>query len=150
MTSVSVAYFFTKQLNMEALRCDCYGCGNGLTTFDEVMYGICEEHRALMDDDDNYIGVCWNCLKATIIGPRRSNKGELIIKDKYIFSKTCRHCKEGSSGLDWMTINKDSEPTSYVEVLETDESGKARKCRIKQITDNITNISVVTSGRQQS
>lgn len=123
---------------MQAQRCDCYGCLNNLTTFDEVMSGICDDHRRLILDDDNYAGVCWNCCRVTIVGPRRSHKGELIIKDKYIFSKGCRHCTgKEESNVDWITIKVDSSPTSLVQVIETDEDGRATKCRILPITQNI-------------
>lgn len=86
-------------------RCDCYKCPNILETVDEVVSGVCEEHFELLNDDDNYIGICNNCLKITIVGTKEDSKGKFRIKDKYIFSKGCRHCTNNEeSNISWMTI----------------------------------------------
>lgn len=111
-------------------RCDCYKCLNILGTFDEVMSGVCEGHFKLLNDDDNYIGICNNCLKITIVGNRNDSKGNLIIKDKYIFSKGCRHCTNNEEdNINWMTIKPDSDPDYYVEIIENN------RIRIKLITN---------------
>lgn len=120
---------------MQTQKCDCFGCDNELRTFDEVMSNICDSHRTLLEDDDNYAGVCWNCCRVTIVGPRRNAKGKMIIPDKYIFSKSCRHCSSDEhAGIDWMTIKADSVPTSYVRVVETERGPRGK---ILPITENI-------------
>jgi len=78
----------------------------------------------LLEDDDYFAGICWECCTVTFIGNRyRAVKREgtykrfkeLVIKDKYIFSKGCEKCTGNvNSNVDWMTINSTSLPTTWI------------------------------------
>lgn len=91
------------------MRCCSYKCNNVLETMDEFQSGLCLIHLEAMKDDRYFVGICWNCLKPTLVESRYSHKKELIIKDKYIFAKGCRCCSDNEEkNVDWMTIQPDS------------------------------------------
>lgn len=114
---MGVGSFLTQEesMSVQYKRCDCYQCSNTLRSYDEVISGICEPHFELAVKDENYIGVCWNCLRITLIGTRLDNKDRLVIKDKYIFSKGCRHCTGNEEdNISWMTIKGNLPYSNYV------------------------------------
>jgi len=99
-------------------RCNCYGCENLLTSYKELVSGICEPHAELIYEDrfkdKYYIGVCWECNNITYVGPRYDRKNNLIITDKYIFSKGCLACTgKEENNLQWMTF-KNIPDTSHI------------------------------------
>jgi len=107
---------------MEPVYCNCLRCENILSNYEEYKSGICDAHAELLSDDRYYVGVCWECSTITYVGPRYNMHHELIIKDKYIFSKGCRACTGNETdNINWMTINKDSLSTSLVNKYITNQ-----------------------------
>jgi hypothetical protein len=64
-------------------------------------------HITMLRDEAYLVGICWQCNEITLVEPKEQGKN-LFIKDKYLFSKGCRHCTGNEeSNLDWMTIPKE-------------------------------------------
>lgn len=93
------------------LQCNIYGCANELLTVSEVKGRMCEGHRHLALEEKSYVGVCWYCSYPTALGDREwdEQKGEYLIKDKYIMSKGCEECTGNKEdNISWMTIPSES------------------------------------------
>ena len=92
-------------------RCNCYGCNNELLTLEEVKNKICQGHMEMARSDENFVGICWECGRITLVESRQWNEktGEYRIPDKYIFSKGCQFCTgSDQANIDWMTIPGES------------------------------------------
>jgi hypothetical protein len=95
---------FTKQ---HFRICNCYGCENELLTLKEVKDGICKQHMDRVSDEENFVGICWECMNITIVDSRIwDDRHKMhIIPSKYIFSKGCKRCTgDEETNIDWMTI----------------------------------------------
>ena len=97
--------------------CTVYGCRRKLISLWGSILGICDHHYNFIDNDDFWVGICWNCCTVTAMGPRETfyKKERSFIKDKYIFSKGCKECTDDEKmNISWMTINEGSESTTNV------------------------------------
>lgn len=87
--------------------CNSYKCWNTCDTIEEMVIGLCSYHINCLREETHFAGVCWNCGNITIVEPKEQEK-DLIIKDKFIFSKGCRRCTGNEeNNLEWMTIPKE-------------------------------------------
>ena len=103
--------------------CNCYNCEQELLTLEEIRNRICKYHFKIAQDDDYFVGVCWECGNITITESRQWDRKtrEYTIPSKYIFSKGCKACTgNNDDNINWMTIPKESEEIvlSSVAVVE--------------------------------
>jgi len=89
---------------MENPTCATLHCKLILDSFDELASGMCDKCIKLLERRHHFAVVCWQCGTPTLIEAKPVEKGEALIKDKYIMSYSCPLCKEGSDGLRYMTI----------------------------------------------
>lgn len=85
-------------------KCDTLHCNTTLESFDELASGMCEKCVELIQRRHHFAVVCWQCGAPTLIETKPVQGGVALIKDKYIMSKSCPRCVEGSDGLRYMTI----------------------------------------------
>lgn len=87
---------------MKELKCEYGECKSTLSSLPEVATGICDKHRDFLDRRHHYAVVCWNCSSLILIDEAPVQGGIKLIRDKYIFAKTCKQCTPGSKGEEWM------------------------------------------------
>lgn len=91
---------------MQQHICEVQGCSETLNALSEIATGLCARHQNDLDRRFKFAGVCWNCGKITVIDDKPRLKGEILLTEKFIFSKDCSKCSESSQGINWMTIRK--------------------------------------------
>jgi hypothetical protein len=91
---------------MQQHICEVPGCSELLNALSEIATGLCIRHQIDLDRRFKFAGVCWNCGKITVIDDKPRLKGEILLTEKFIFSKDCSKCSEKSVGINWMTIKK--------------------------------------------
>lgn len=107
-----------------------------LATIEEFVFGLCSEHINLIRDNEHFAGVCWQCGTITLVEPKEQGK-DLFIKDKYIFSKGCRHCTgDEESNLDWITIPKENKQRVLSQVMVSGIKSKGSYLITKERTDD--------------
>jgi hypothetical protein len=86
--------------------CSSKFCKNPTLSVKTLWYGLCDKHIKLLNEDNVYIGICWDCNSITMVG-----KKTIEIPDKYLFSKGCEFCKNedllssfDDRGIKWMTV----------------------------------------------
>lgn len=89
---------------MENPKCETLHCKSALESFDELASGMCGKCIELLTRRHHFAVVCWQCGTPTLIEAKPVEKGEALIKDKYIMSSSCPKCVEDSDGLRYMTI----------------------------------------------
>ena len=89
---------------MAELKCDVLHCNTTLTSFSEVASGMCDKCINLLERRHHFAVVCWQCGTPNLIEAKPVEKGEALIKDKYIMSKSCPKCEADSDGQRFMTI----------------------------------------------
>ena len=99
---------------MQQLFCSYTMCNQPLKSGSEILTGLCDRHHEEALNEDNFVGICWQCGRITLNQSRRFTK-DFKIKDKYIFAEGCEACTgDAHKGIMWMTIRVESEPSSAV------------------------------------
>lgn len=99
---------------MKELKCEYGECNATLSSVPEIATGICNKHRNLLMRQHHYAVVCWHCGSIRLIEPAPVQGGEKLIKDKYIFTRTCPKCDETSDGNRWMNNPKVTDKSEVV------------------------------------
>lgn len=99
---------------MQQLFCSYTMCNQPLKSGSEILTGLCDRHHEEALNEDNFVGICWQCGRITLIQSRKFTK-DFKIKDKYIFAEGCEACTgDAHKGIMWITIRSDSQPASAV------------------------------------
>jgi len=105
---------------MKELKCEVSECQITLNSLPEVGIGLCDHHHSALTDRGNYAIICDTCSCIHAIEPSPLQYGELVFKDKYVFTKSCPQCSEISLGEDWM--NKSDALDSSKVILRAGET----------------------------
>lgn len=84
-------------------KCSCVNCEVTLQSKDEIVMGLCADHRNLLERNDHYVGICNECSCITGVGRKPRYARDM---EKYLLSKDCPKCNAGSNGINWCTVPK--------------------------------------------
>lgn len=93
---------------MKQHYCEYRDCTARLDSFSGIVTGLCDRHYKMLDKHHHFAVICWQCNHIHSLEASPVQAGEKLIKDKYIFTKTCPACSE-SEGNEWMNNPKADE-----------------------------------------
>lgn len=100
---------------MKILRCSLSYCDKRLNTAKEVATGLCGRHLDELANPRNYVGVCWNCSRITLIDEPHRRLKPVWGKVKYLFTKACAECTgERKDDIAWITWERFNPAPSWV------------------------------------
>lgn len=115
---------------MKPPSCGYFNCHNPLLTTEAILAHLCNKHLDQIASKQYYVGICWNCGAITLIAEvPRTLRG--VLREKYIFSKSCIKCT-GKSIEDhgkWITIGKTEIPFHY------EINAEGRIIRVSELKD---------------